>query len=167
MKREPELIKKILEYVEEEGPGDGPGKRGFLPNPSFEGFTDQQVAVHIGLCHQPGYVTFLRNAPYLVDLTAKGHDMLDFLRNNDALGDDMPQQPQQWIHEFLANPPRPSAIPQTEAALLAAYLGLLEVLWIRNNPETGDLNSALENAQAEIDKWVALRSDHPVRPSTG
>ena len=48
MKRFMDLIHKILQYFELEGNGDP------ISNPEIEGYTQEQISYHIGLCAEAG-----------------------------------------------------------------------------------------------------------------
>ena len=51
MKRDMELILRILRHIEQEGIGDGS-----ILAPSFEGTDNAMIAYHVGLCHEAGYL---------------------------------------------------------------------------------------------------------------
>lgn len=83
MKRDMQLIRKILEYLEGKCQGDGQ----LIPVPSLEGYTDNAVCYHVGLCIQAGYIegknqAFIGALPMydMVCLTWHGHEKLDELR---------------------------------------------------------------------------------------
>lgn len=77
MKRNMPLIKAILKYVESEGTYPLTP----LDDPTFEGFTDEQVGYHIALLEESGLVNVRKsaNGARLTDLTWQGHDLLDKL----------------------------------------------------------------------------------------
>ena len=78
-----EIILRILRYVEEKG-NNHP-----LPHPKFEGFSEEEIVYHIGLCHEAGYVHIDRqdnprsygSKKRLIGLTWKGHEFLDANRD--------------------------------------------------------------------------------------
>ena len=77
MQRDIELIKRVLKYVEKKDNGDGR----FLLHPEIEGCTPEQVAGHVLLCGEAGYVQLNRDG-FALRLTWNGHDKLDQLRSD-------------------------------------------------------------------------------------
>ena len=80
MKRDKNLIKQILKYVE----AHGPSERGFLPYPEIEGFDDPTIEYHVRLCSNGGLVRTNRSG-YPTELTWAGHDVLDSLRDGNEV----------------------------------------------------------------------------------
>ena len=80
MKRDMELIKQVLKYVER----NAPGTRGFVIQPELPSFTDEQIEYHITLCNQAGLIT-LNNAGMMTALTWEGHNELERLRSGNSL----------------------------------------------------------------------------------
>ena len=72
MKRYQALIKTILAYVECQGSGES------LAPPEVSGYTPSQVAYHVELCKQAGYMGGGKADIRL--LTWEGHNALDALR---------------------------------------------------------------------------------------
>ena len=87
MKRDMTLVRRILEYAEDEDLG------AYIPFPKPEGYTPEQVAHHMDLCREMGYLAmsedFERGAdtnpdsPVIRALTWAGHDALDGMRRED------------------------------------------------------------------------------------
>ena len=80
MRRDEELIKQILKYVE----ANGPAERGFLSYPDIEGFDDATVEYHVRLCDDAGLVRTNKHGS-LIELTWRGHDTLDSLKNGNGV----------------------------------------------------------------------------------
>ncbi len=78
MKRNMDLIKAILKYVEQNDKNDGR----HLSPPEFPDYTDQQVSYHVELCRQANYVEVLPTGggAFLRSLTWSGHNALDELK---------------------------------------------------------------------------------------
>ncbi len=83
MKRDMQLIRKILEYLEGKCQGDGQ----LIPVPSLDGYANDAVSYHVGLCIQAGYIegkdqSFVGAAPMydMICLTWDGHEKLAELR---------------------------------------------------------------------------------------
>ena len=78
MKRDMELIKQILKYVEQKDKNDGR----LLPAPEFPGHTDEEVTYNIDLCGQAGFVATQSTSggKFLRSLTWTGHNGLERLR---------------------------------------------------------------------------------------
>ena len=82
MKRYTRLIRKLLEYAEQQK------TPGFFPAPECSEFSWQVVHYHIGLCLQAGYLTAQNIAAgeepapryEIGNLTWQGHEALDKLR---------------------------------------------------------------------------------------
>ncbi len=80
MRRDMTLIRKILEYVEEESdvgviltvdPSDIDGT-----------YTENAIAFHVQLCARSGLLEMYGGGPYIEGLTMYGYDYLDELRIN-------------------------------------------------------------------------------------
>ena len=82
MKRDMELIKQILKYVEQNDKNDGR----LLPAPEFPDYGENEVSYHIDLCEQAGYITVQRTSggSFLRSLSWQGHNALDELRSRGA-----------------------------------------------------------------------------------
>ena len=78
MRRNPELIYQILEYVEREHREASV----YLKDSPFEGVDYDEVAYHTVLCFEAGYIVaeFGQKPIVIRRLTWKGHDALDELR---------------------------------------------------------------------------------------
>ena len=76
MKRDTELIRHILEYVECNSESK------FLAAPSIEGYKSSEVQYHIKLCKEAGLVNV--DGGNLRSLTWQGHNMLDTLRGTSS-----------------------------------------------------------------------------------
>ena len=63
------VIHLLLEYAEQNATG------GFLKLPTFEGHTEEQVAYHVSLCVQAGFLNCSADM-YIVSLTWTGHEEL-------------------------------------------------------------------------------------------
>ena len=80
MKRHMKLITAVLRYVEEKGNGVE------LDQPQFVDFTEAQIAYHITLCSQAGYLQVATSSGRppvhkLRELTWAGHEFLDLDRH--------------------------------------------------------------------------------------
>ena len=81
MRRNCELIRLILEYVEEKGNGK------LLPMPVLSDHPPKQVSYHVRLCEEAGYLkvkVLSEQSAYIEyeigELTWVGHDILEQLR---------------------------------------------------------------------------------------
>lgn len=83
MRRDMDLIKKILAFVEEQESCRN------IPVPDLCGYTEDQIHYHVGLCHEAGYLvagspgTYStgRRFPEILYMTWGGHEALANLRN--------------------------------------------------------------------------------------
>lgn len=83
MKRDWDLIRKILIAAEEKRPGE------HLSNEDIDGCDPQLVAAHMDMLHDAGYIEarFSRSnslAAILLKITYSGHDLLDTMRSDSA-----------------------------------------------------------------------------------
>ena len=76
MKRDMELVRKILEAAE-----DFSGTSGNLLNNTIDGYTDEQIDHHLNIMSDAGYIV-LAKAPVSFRLTWSGHNFLDDLRRD-------------------------------------------------------------------------------------
>ena len=82
MRLDETLIKKILKYVETAEPT----RRGWIDVPEIPSFTDEEVAYHIKMCQEAGYIR-TNNVGYILDMTWPGHMVLHKLRAGKPLID--------------------------------------------------------------------------------
>ena len=90
MKRDLDLVRKILEYVEREQE-DGP-----VNLPETEGHTEPEVYQHVTMCRERGYLKLTHKQPVngspwpghrrtgIAQLTWEGHNALDEMRRQSA-----------------------------------------------------------------------------------
>ena len=78
MRLSEQLIKGILEYIEQNDKGDGRP----LADPELPDYTPAEVDYHIALCEQDGFITVqpTSDRPWLRSLTREGHEELERLR---------------------------------------------------------------------------------------
>ncbi len=83
MKRDMNLIKLILKYVESEGDGQK-----FLEPPEFPDYSATQIEHHMDLCNQAGYIVgqLTGGGIFPRALTWAGYEALDELRNGRSEG---------------------------------------------------------------------------------
>lgn len=86
MKLSMELIRSLLEYVEDHGKGTA------LCPPRINGYDKYTIAYHVGLCHEAGFIHLSRKPASaedqclieeysIVGLTWSGHEKLEEIRN--------------------------------------------------------------------------------------
>ena len=80
MKRNMDLIRRILEFLEGCDHEHRPRLDGFMPTAEDIPFSDIEVSYHIRLCREAGFVRMTDKTAQLKELTWAGHEMLDQLR---------------------------------------------------------------------------------------
>jgi len=88
MKRDMELMRKILFAIEEEAKPERP----FVWNLKIEGYDTQTIGAHCDLLEQEGLVKYYKpvfadnnlHGFHVGDITSRGHDYLELIRNNEV-----------------------------------------------------------------------------------
>ena len=74
MERHWKLIRLLLEYVEINGDGSP------LRTPEYDDYSTVQVAYHINLCDEAGYLHVDEGTGRVLNLTWEGHERLESLK---------------------------------------------------------------------------------------
>lgn len=85
MKRDNDLIYELLKYAEKNASGEA------VDVPCCEGHSPEMVHYHVGLCQKAGLLEAIKTNQsiprkfQIVDLTWRGHDVLDAIRSGKPL----------------------------------------------------------------------------------